>query len=313
MTPPSIAIAQHRFGFGYYRQLYWNWLIGSAFFLGGIGGATFLLSMLTGFRPGMIFGYLVVVAGKNTAHLLFLGRPERFWRAAMRPDRSWIARGIWATGVLAVSGFICLLPQGHFAGWVVPAAVLSAARIAAMASAFFIMFYDGFVMNSSPAIAFWNSKMLPLLILMYASLGGTTISLALRELLGVEDPARAMLSQAEQILLVANFLLLAGYLARMSRWSPAAKETVRMLLRGAYARVFLGLVVAVGLFATMLLSIAHHAVGGPLLVVLIALSELTGDFALVMVLLKSGLFSPQSAPIGQGGQRNLRPASGASA
>lgn len=313
MTTPSITIAEHRFGYGFYRQVWWNWLIGTAFFCGGLGAGLFLISLATDYRLGMLLGYLIAVVGKNTAHLFYLGRPERFWRAALRPDRSWIARGTLASGVLAVSGFLCLLPQGHLAGWVVPASILSAARIAAIASAFFIMFYDGFVMNSSPAIAFWNSKMLPVLILMYASLGGTTISLTLRELLGVEDPARAWLSQAEPILLVANFLLLAGYLARMSRWTPAARETVRMLLRGPYARVFLGLVVAVGIVATLLLSIVHHTVGGLWLVVLIALSELTGDFALVMVLLKSGLFSPQTAQVGQIGERNLRPASGASA
>lgn len=291
MTPQSIAIAKHRFGFGYYPQRYWNWLIGSAFFLGGIGGATFLLSIMTRFRPGMILGYLIVVMGKNTAHLLFLGRPERFWRAAVRPDRSWIARGIWATGLFAVSGLICFFPQG----WAVPAAILTAAQVVAMISAFFIMFYDGFVMNTSPAIAFWHTKLLPLLILMYAGLGGTTISLTLRELFGVQDLV-PVLSQAEHLLLVGNFLLLAGYLARMSRWTPAARETARLLLHGAYARVFLGLVIAVGLLATLLLSIVQNLAGRPELVILIVLSELTGDFTLVMVLLKSGLFSPQSAP-----------------
>lgn len=291
MTPQSIAIAKHRFGFGYYPQRYWNWLIGSAFFLGGIGGATFLLSIMTRFRPGMILGYLIVVMGKNTAHLLFLGRPERFWRAAVRPDRSWIARGIWATGLFAVSGLICFFPQG----WAVPAAILTAAQVVAMISAFFIMFYDGFVMNTSPAIAFWHTKLLPLLILMYAGLGGTTISLTLRELFGVQDLV-PVLSQAEHLLLVGNFLLLAGYLARMSRWTPAARETARLLLHGTYARVFLGLVIAVGLLATLLLSIVQNLAGRPELVILIVLSELTGDFTLVMVLLKSGLFSPQSAP-----------------
>jgi len=150
-------------------------------------------------------------------------------------------------------------------------------------------------MNTSPAIAFWHTKLLPLLILMYAGLGGTTISLTLRELFGVQDLV-PVLSQAEHLLLVGNFLLLAGYLVRMSRWTPAARETARLLLHGTYARVFLGLVIAVGLLATLLLSIVQNLAGRPELVILIVLSELTGDFTLVMVLLKSGLFSPQSAP-----------------
>jgi hypothetical protein len=42
-----------------------------------------------------------------------------------------------------------------------------------------VVFHDGRVMNSSSAIPFWNTGMLPLLILMYATLGGTTLSLTL--------------------------------------------------------------------------------------------------------------------------------------
>src|SRR5215471_14463678 len=122
MTTQPITIAQHRFGFGYYRQVYWNWLIGTAFFCGGIGASLFILSLLTAYRPGLLLGYLIVVVGKNTAHLLFLGRPGRFWRAAMRPDRSWIARGIWATGFFALSGLVILASEFT----AVPAAIKTA-------------------------------------------------------------------------------------------------------------------------------------------------------------------------------------------
>jgi formate-dependent nitrite reductase membrane component NrfD len=84
VTTQSVGIANHRFAFGYYRQTFWNWLIGTAFFLGGLGAGLFVLALLTDHTAGMLVGYLIVVVGKNTAHLLFLGRPERFWRAAMR-------------------------------------------------------------------------------------------------------------------------------------------------------------------------------------------------------------------------------------
>ena len=111
---PSIAIAPHRFAYGFYRQSWWNWLIGSAFFFGEIGAGLFLVSLLSDHFLGMVLGYLIVVVGKNTAHLLYLGRPARFWRAAMRPDRYWIARGIWATGIFGITGAILLLPRYFF-------------------------------------------------------------------------------------------------------------------------------------------------------------------------------------------------------
>ena len=295
MTTPSIGIASHRFAYGYYRQTFWNWLIGTAFFLGGLGAGLFVLSLLTDHTAGMLAGYLIVIVGKNTAHMLFLGRPERFWRAAMRPDRSWIARGIWAMGLFAVSGLILLLPRVLGPAWQLSGWLNGAAMAVAILSAVVIMFYDGFVMNASPGVAFWRTRLLPLLLLMYATLGGTTLSLTIRELRGEATPA--FLPTLEQGLLVVNFVLLAVYLARMTRSLPAARETLRQWLSGPYARVFFGLVLLVGLFATLLLSVVQNHVQATWLVVLIAACELTGDFTLVMVLLKSGLFPLQTARV----------------
>ena len=295
MTTQSIAIAQHRFAFGYYRQLWWNWLIGTAFVCGGIGASLFILSLLTQYRPGLLLGYLIVVVGKNTAHLLYLGRPERFWRAAMRPDRSWIARGIWATGLFAVSGFVILISEFAAAG-TVPAGLKSAAIPIAILSGLFISFYDGFVMNHSKAIPFWNTQLLPLLILMYAALGGTTLSLTIGMLQAQESPQMSLLEKIEPFLLLANFFMLCIYLLRMWRWCPAARETAKQWLQGRYARIFFGLIVAVGLIATLTLSLVQRQAQAGGLALLIAACELTGDFSLLMLMLKSGLFAPQTAP-----------------
>ena len=295
MTTQPVTIAQHRFGFGYYRQLWWNWLIGTAFFCGGIGASLFILSLLTLYRPGLLLGYLIVVVGKNTAHLLYLGRPDRFWRAAMRPDRSWIARGIWATGLFALSGFIILVSELAAAG-IIPGGVRAVAVPIAILSGLFISFYDGFVMNHSKAIPFWNTQLLPLLILMYAALGGMTLSLTIRMLQGQESAEMALMEKIEPILLVANFAVLCIYLLRMARWSPPARETAKQWLQGRYARVFFGLIVAVGLVATLALSLVQQQAQAGGLALLIAGCELTGDFSLLMLMLKSGLFAPQTAP-----------------
>jgi formate-dependent nitrite reductase membrane component NrfD len=294
-TQTAVAVAPHRFAFGFYRQVWWNWLIGTAFFLGGVGAGLFVISYLTRFGLGMLIGYLVVVLGKNTAHLLYLGRPERFWRAAMRPDRSWIARGIWATGILALAGFFCWAPY-FVPSWQAPEWLARPAAALAIASALFIMFYDGFVMNQSRGVAFWNSKLLPVLVLMYAVLGGTTLALTLRELGGMEGSVTDYLASAEHVLLLMNLALLCLYIWRMSRWMPAARETARSLLSGTYARAFFGLVLMVGIGATLLLSFVHDRVQANWLVILIAACELTGDFSLLMILLRSGLFASQTAP-----------------
>lgn len=296
MTTSSITVAPHRFAYGYYRQAWWNWLIGTAFFCGGLGAGLFLISLATEQWLGMVVGYLVVVLGKNTAHLLYLGRPERFWRAAMRPDRSWIARGIWASGLFALSGGILLLPRILGSGWQVTGGVGIAAKAIVIVSGLFIMFYDGFVMNHSAAIPFWNTQLLPLLILMYAILGGTTLTITLGVFENHGSRDTAWLEKVEPYLLIANFALLFVYLLRMSRWTAAARETVRMWVNGRYARVFFGLIVATGLIATLMLSLVQQQWQGQGLSLVIAGCELTGDFSLLMLLLKSGLFSPQTTP-----------------
>lgn len=292
-TINGLAIAPHRFAYGFHRQVWWSWLIGTAFFCGEIGGGLFLVSMLLDHWPGMIVGYLIVTVGKNTAHILYLGRPARFWRAAMRPDRSWIARGIWATGIFIASGFAVLFPHFLEPYWEFSAQTLQFASILAGASALFIMFYDGFVMNTSPSIPFWHTPLLPLLCLTYAGLGGTTLSLLFLELRGLTIPP--ILVYAEYFFLLFNLLLLVLYLSRMSRLHPAARGSVELLLRGAYAFTFLGLVLAVGLFGTFLFSVLHSWTQWTWMVILPAVCELTGDYALLMVLLKSGLLAGQTA------------------
>jgi formate-dependent nitrite reductase membrane component NrfD len=300
MSTYSATIAPHQFAYGYYRQSWWAWLIGSAFFFGEIGAGLFLVSLLTEQWLGMAIGYFVVVVGKNLAHLLYLGRPERFWRAAMRPDRSWIARGLWATGIFALTGFVILAPYLFNVSWQLSGWASTTIYWLAGLSALFIMFYDGFVMSFSTAIPFWHTKMLPLLCLTYATLGGVTLWLTLVELSGTISTYTGlmmmMMMRIEYALLITNFVLLAIYLFRMSRWHPAARETVRSLLRGPYARVFLGLVVLLGLVGTLLLASLHVWFGWTWLVIGIAATELTGDFALLMVLLKSGLLSAQAVP-----------------
>ena len=294
MATQELLIAPHRFAVGYHRQSFWNWLIGTAFFLGGLGGGLFLVSLLTGHVAGMIAGFLIVVVGKNTAHLLFLGRPERFLAAARRPDRSWIARGIWAMGAFMVTGSVTILLQAHAPFLHLSAFAGNAFFTLATLSALFIACYDGFLMRSSAGVAFWRTLLLPLLLFMYASLGGITLSLTIRELRGEVPPAG--LESLEHGLLVANFVILAIYFYRMSRSLPAARATLGEWLRGTYSRAFFGLVLLVGLVATLLLSLLHSTLQTSVLVVLIAACELVGDFAMMMLMLKSGLFGQHIAP-----------------
>ena len=298
MSTQELVIAPHRFAVGYHPQRFWNWLIGSAFFMGGVGGGTFLISFAGKQLAGMVAGFLIIMVGKSAAHLAFLGRPLRFWRLAMRPDRSWLARGIWATGIFGVAGFATVVMQAnpHLLGFL-PHWLASLTVVMAVLSALFIISYDGFLLRSSLGVAFWHSFLLPMLLFMYATLGGITLSITIRELQGREVPGT--LVRFEHGLLVVNLIFLVVYLLRMSRALPAARETMRLWVSGTYARFFFGLIVTVGLVATLALSILGGHVHATGLVLLIALCELIGDYTLMMVMLKSGLFASQTGSVSQ--------------
>ena len=65
-----------------------------AIYLGGVGGGLYLISLIIGWKTGLALALAIVGIGKGSAHLLFLGRPLRFWRALLRPHSSWISRGM---------------------------------------------------------------------------------------------------------------------------------------------------------------------------------------------------------------------------
>src|SRR3990172_3679086 len=91
-------------------QKEWRGRILFAFFLGGLGAGLFLLSQYFDYALGVVLSLLIVGIGKNAFHLWFLGRPERFYRAVMKPGTSWISRGFISIVVFLVFGVLYVAP-----------------------------------------------------------------------------------------------------------------------------------------------------------------------------------------------------------
>ena len=87
MPPPLIA--RNDFRIGYTAQHEWAWLITAAFFFGSVGAGLFLVSYFVGFWQGALAGLLSVAVLKSIAHVLFLGKPLRAWRAVAKWRTSW--------------------------------------------------------------------------------------------------------------------------------------------------------------------------------------------------------------------------------
>lgn len=291
-------IVVHDFRNTFHSQREWSWLIALAFFLGELGAGLFLVSLWLDFFWGAVAGWLVIVAGKSAAHLVYLGRFERFWRMILNPGTSWIARGLIAIAAFVVVGGIywLMLPGwiplgGGSAGfWVI--------KVLAALIAFFVLVYDGFVMNSSPAIPLWNTPLLPVLCMTYGLLAGTTFALVMVSFgLGAAAVDVAQLERLELGLIVANLLIVPIYLLSMQYGNLAARQSVYMLVSRQYAPYFWGLVLFVGLIVTLVL-VAYFSVA-PLLGVLVgaAIAEIIGDYFIRFILLRGGVYSlPMTFP-----------------
>lgn len=84
-------------------------LLWLAFFLGGVGGGLYLVSLWFDSLWGLLLGWLIIAIGKTGTHLAYLGHPERFWRGFLRPKSSWVSRGLIFIILFAIFGGVHLV------------------------------------------------------------------------------------------------------------------------------------------------------------------------------------------------------------
>jgi formate-dependent nitrite reductase membrane component NrfD len=296
-------IEDSTFEVGYNPQTEWKWLITSAFFCGELGAGIFLVSLfLIGTAPALSFwaaalGWAVVAGPKNLAHLVYLGKPWRFWRGLSRPGQSWITRGFYGTFALCGFGFLhlVLFYDVAFGGASSLTPVGQFVMIIAGIAAFIVMIYDGIVLTYSPSIPLWNNSLIPVLRVAYSLMGGVTMVLLLSLLpfegLNLAEEQLHFWTQIERALVIANLLMIVIYVMTLTYQVTAAKESVALIIRKKYPMVFWIGVVGIGLVAILFLPIlATTETLGLLLIV--AICELIGDFCILFLLLRAGVFSP---------------------
>jgi len=228
-----------------------NTLLMLAIYFGGIGGGFFLVSLFSGYTWGALIGVLIAVIGKGVTHVAFLGRPERFWRAAWRPNSSWISRGFVFFGLFALSGLGYVLPQFQAFTWLPWESTSGFGVISLWVSiitAFLTITYTGFLLNRS-AIRFWNNSLLPVLFMVVSLWSGASLSGFFMHFLKSPD---ANLSPIREFSLwggVATLVLLLFYYWGSYSFDLASKKAVQSLaMNSKTAWLFYGLFLVVGLF-----------------------------------------------------------------
>ncbi|MBI2539113.1 MAG: polysulfide reductase NrfD [Deltaproteobacteria bacterium] len=260
-------------------------------FLSGVAAGTWFFSLLFGFIPGLAAAY-VLAAVSGLAHLVFLGRPERFWKM-WRARNSWIARGFIGLTLFMLGGLLYLPPLFHpDAPWSGDSWIAGSGYAVSVAGMVILLLYKGFVYASSKGIPFWTSPILPALYVAYALRGGVATLLLMFAWSGnTVSPER--LGPLELWIGLSAAVMVLFYLGVMSGADPVARRSVYELVRGRAAVSFYLGTLVVGLVIPIAFGLA--GVTGSLslaTLALVALASVVGDFFIKYTIAKAGIYIP---------------------
>ncbi|MBI2999438.1 MAG: polysulfide reductase NrfD [Deltaproteobacteria bacterium] len=262
-----------------------------AHFLTGAGTAAWLFAVPFRLNSGLVFGFVLAALG-GLGHLLFLGRPERFWRMATHLASSWISRGLVGLTLFLITAPLYLLILLSGAGDSTLAVLVLALSLL---GALWTVIYKGFVWASSKGIPLWNTPLVPALYIAYALRGGIAVLIVLAAL-GAHPPAWEPLEPIKLWLAVSTGVLVLIYLDVMRGSGMTALRSVDLILFGKLAVPFYVGAVLLGLILPIAIgSFAYFGELSRWLLVLVGLFSLLGDLAIIYCVAKAGIYRPLPA------------------
>jgi len=276
-------------------QSKWGWLVAAYLFLAGLGAGAYVTGAVAGFLPaeqwagvakiGVSLGFPCVLIG-CVFLLADLGSPTKFWRAWLRPNTSWIARG-----TLIITIFM-ILSAIHIALGVCSDSLAESAGLRHLLSGLGILFavgtmvYTGILLAASRPIAFWSTALLPILFLVSAlSTGIMAVILIAKMGSSVTDLQIHMLTTADVLLIILEILVLIFYLQGTHR-VPESRASAQLVLVGSVAPLFWWGVAVLGLIAPMVFDLLFG------LPVIASICGIAGGLCLRQVVLCGGIHAP---------------------
>ncbi|MGE5229768.1 MAG: NrfD/PsrC family molybdoenzyme membrane anchor subunit [Deltaproteobacteria bacterium] len=265
--------------------------------LAGIGGITTWAWWAT------VLGWVLIVLFKLPLHLVYLGRPLRFWRAIPPFTKawktSWLARGMFFSIVFTGAGLLQIvfwyfLHWGDLGAAAADTLTVLSWVVGVVAGVFILLtgIYCGFAMSYCKSLPFWNTGLLPIVFVIMGVADGLALTMGVNLVTGGDEAAISSLESWSRILLVVNALLIAGYLIRAYRRHSAAELAAQDLIKGSTAWVFWILLVTLGIATPLVISMVTAFMEGdtePLLIVAIVCHTI-GAFALKYSVLKVGIY-----------------------
>ena len=259
-------------------------------YAGGLGAGAYIVSLFFNNFWGMVTAFLIVALLKGGLHMLFLGKPMRFWRMVTNPQTSWMSRGIMFVFLFCGFAFLQLLFM-YFA----PDQNTIIAVLAVISGIFAlcIAFYTGFVMNSAKGVPFWNVRFLPVLFVADGILGGFGLTVAF----GIFMPEVINMAAAEtgsRIMLLMEVVLIVLYMYMASKKEGVGNQSVLFQIRGSISPIFWTFVVALGIVVPIMIAVASLFTKEltPLILIIGVICEAIGQLMFKYCFLKSGMYNP---------------------
>jgi formate-dependent nitrite reductase membrane component NrfD len=220
----------HEWMVGYTRQTEWidrrGIFLWIAFYAGGLGGGLYLVSLYFNSLWGMFISWLIIAVIKGGTHLIYLGKPLRFWRIVTRPQSSWLARGFIFVMLFVGFGAVQLM----LTHWLPGSPAEYTFKVLAGIMAFAIAVYTGIILMNVKGVPFWNSALLPILFVACGILGGFGLAAVIA--LNGGDINLQEAETGSRWLLIINVLFIAIYLWRASIREEVGKQSVLKQIHG---------------------------------------------------------------------------------
>ena len=267
-----------------------------------LGMGLYLVGLFAESWWATVIGWAFIVLFKLPLHLIYLGRPLRFWRAIPPFTKawktSWLARGMFFSIVFVAAGFVQIVLTYVIHQELVSGGALDVITvlnwIAVIVAGVFILLtgvYCGFAMSYCKSVPFWNTGLLPVVFVIMGLADGLALMMGVSMV--TSDVDITTLESWSRIMLVINALLIVAYLIQAYRRHSAAELAARDLLKGHTAWVFWIGIVALGIVTPLAISIVtmflpEEDVAQLLIVAIIC--HTIGAFALKYSVLKVGIY-----------------------
>jgi formate-dependent nitrite reductase membrane component NrfD len=262
-------------------------LLWLAFFFIELGAGLYFIANIFDSWTGMLVGWLICLVLGGGFHFIYLGKPFRVYRAFMKPQTSWISRGMIFIVFFALLGFIQLLSMQ-----LAQANPLILTVLMGIVS-FLELIYAAFAMSYVSALPIWNTPLIPAIYTVASIWGGIELLVGINLLSG-EHAAEAE-SWARILMLFFAFLLVL-YLFSIRYASNTAREAINRIIKGDLALLFYIGIVLIGLIIPFTVAGLSFTLGlgvlNPSIVIIAILCGLIGDLAMRYCIMKGALYTP---------------------